>query len=112
MMRDGTEARSGETACGLDPKDDGPVTRQRHAPEHYREASAIAERLSDEAKRDIREGNCVKGEAICVCGSSVAVKGELAHYRLAEFPANHAAGCLLNRNGLTVRTLLKDHQDG
>ncbi len=25
MMRDGTEARSGETACGLDPKDDGPV---------------------------------------------------------------------------------------
>jgi len=72
----------------------------------------MARGLSEGAKADIRDGNCILGGEACVCGSSIAVKGELAHHRLASFPSDLDRGCLLNENGLALRRHLMESQHG
>jgi hypothetical protein len=74
-------------------------------------ALEIAGSLSEAAKADLIAGNCTKGSDTCVCCSDMAVKGEFAQHRLAEFPANPDRGCLLTPAGLEVRSLLKDNSD-
>jgi hypothetical protein len=72
------------------------------------EIQSVVAGLSEQAKRDIRDGNCIMNGGTCVCCSDPGVKGELAHHRLADFSADLDAGCLLNRNGLAVRAALQE----
>ena len=68
------------------------------------DVAAVVAKLSDEARKDVREGNCIMGSDICVCGSSE--KERLNELQLLTPGYDLDAGYLLTPLGIQCRDYL------